>query len=90
MYFCVLTVEYIPVKVMLSLIAVLLHRVFENTVGPFAIRVNVSNVLSVRKKNGGKKNDNSSLKSVFVQPFVDLLKCMLKKMSNFKKEKKRE
>lgn len=57
MYFCVLTVEYIPVKVTLSLIAVLLHRVFEKTVGPFAIPVHVSNVLSVRgkKMGGGRK-----------------------------------
>lgn len=56
MYFCVLTVEYIHVKVTLSLIAVLLHRVFEKSVRPFAIRVHVLNVLSVRGKNvGGEK-----------------------------------
>lgn len=81
MYFCVLTVEYMPVKVMLSLITVLLHCVFGKTVGPFAIQVHVPDVLSVRKKKmWGKKN--SSLKSVFVQPFVGLLKCMQKNMSN--------
>lgn len=88
MYFCVLTVEYIPVKVTLSLIAVLLHRVFEKTVGPFAIRVSCFECFICEEKKWGEKNDNSSLKSVFVQPFVGLLKCMLKKMSNFKKEKK--
>lgn len=56
MYFCVLTVEYMPVKVMLSLITVLLHCVFGKTVGPFAIQVHVPDVLSVRKKKmWGKK-----------------------------------